>query len=75
MSATQKHRGLELRQLPASARKATAEKAAAKSAWAARAQFSRVFADVLSGRFGGNWSVEWGGRRDAASTEHTINHR
>lgn len=25
----------------------------------AREQFARTFADVLSGRFGGRWSVEW----------------
>lgn len=59
MSATQKHRGLELRQLPASARKAAADKAAKRSAEVARSRFSRTFADVLSGRYGGNWSVEW----------------
>lgn len=27
----------------------------------AREQFARTFADVLSGRFGGRWSVEWEG--------------
>lgn len=25
----------------------------------ARERFARAFADVLSGRFGGRWSVEW----------------
>jgi hypothetical protein len=25
----------------------------------ARERFARTFADVLSGRFGGRWSVEW----------------
>lgn len=35
----------------------------------ARKQFSRTFADVLAGRFGGSWSVEWqGANRSAAST-------
>lgn len=28
---------------------------------AAREQFARTFADVLSGRFGGRWTVEWKG--------------
>lgn len=27
----------------------------------ARERFSRTFADVLSGRFGGRWTVEWEG--------------
>lgn len=27
----------------------------------ARERFARTFADVLSGRFGGRWSVEWKG--------------
>jgi hypothetical protein len=27
----------------------------------ARERFARTFADVLSGRFGGRWSVEWEG--------------
>lgn len=27
----------------------------------ARERFARTFADVLSGRFGGSWSVEWEG--------------
>lgn len=27
----------------------------------AREQFARTFADVLSGRFGGRWDVEWEG--------------
>lgn len=59
MSATQEHRELELRRLPASARKAAADKAAERNAQVARSQFSRAFADVLSGRFGGRWSVKW----------------
>jgi hypothetical protein len=67
MSTTRPTRGeLELRRLPATARKAMAEKAAERrSVELARTQFSRTFADVLSGRFGGRWSVEWvpsGGR-------------
>jgi hypothetical protein len=61
MSTTRPTRGeLELRRLPATARKAMAEKAAERrSVELARTQFSRTFADVLSGRFGGRWSVEW----------------
>ena len=27
----------------------------------ARERFARTFADVLSGRFGGRWTVEWEG--------------
>ncbi len=27
----------------------------------ARERFTRTFADVMSGRFGGRWSVEWEG--------------
>lgn len=59
MSATEKRSGLPLRRLPASARTAAAKKAAERSTDIARSQFSRAFADVLSGRFGGRWSVEW----------------
>jgi hypothetical protein len=60
MSTTGTRRELELRLLPAAARKAAAEKAAERrTSELARAQFSRTFADVLSGRFGGRWSVEW----------------
>lgn len=33
---------------------------------AARSQFARTFADVLSGRFGGRWVVEWKGADRAA---------
>lgn len=32
----------------------------------ARERFARTFADVLSGRFGGSWSVEWEGADRAA---------
>jgi hypothetical protein len=49
----------ELRQLPASARRAAATTSASPSSQLARRQFSRTFADVLSGRFGGRWSVDW----------------
>jgi hypothetical protein len=60
MSRTETRRQLELRRLPAGARKAAAEKAAERrTSELARASFSRTFADVLSGRFGGRWSVEW----------------
>jgi len=59
MSVTRGQRGLALRRLPPSAKKAAAEKAAERSAAVARSQFSRTFADVLSGRFGGRWSIEW----------------
>jgi hypothetical protein len=57
--ATEERIGPALRQLPASARQAVAEKAAGRSGQVARDQFARTFADVLSGRFGGSWSVEW----------------
>ncbi len=59
MSITERRRGLALRRLPPSARKAAAGKVAERSVEVARSQFSRTFADVLSGRFGGRWSVEW----------------
>ena len=59
MSVTERRRGLALRRLPPSARTAVAGKAAERSVEVARSQFSRTFADVLSGRFGGHWSVEW----------------
>lgn len=29
----------------------------------ARERFARTFADVLSGRFGGSWAVEWEDRK------------
>ena len=61
MRATEERTGLALRQLPPSAKKAMADKIAARSATVARDQFARTFADVLSGRFGGRWSVEWKG--------------
>jgi hypothetical protein len=32
----------------------------------ARSQFARTFEDVLSGRFGGRWSVEWNRGEDAS---------
>lgn len=60
MSVTERRRGLALRRLPSSARTAAAGKTAERNAEVARSQFSRTFADVLSGRFGGRWSVEWG---------------
>ena len=59
MSVSERRRGLALRQLPPSARTVAAGKADERSAEVARSQFSRTFADVLSGRFGGRWSVEW----------------
>jgi hypothetical protein len=62
MSVSEKRRGLALRRLPPSARSAAAGKAAERSAEIARSRFSRTFADVLSGRFGGRWSVEWDSR-------------
>lgn len=61
MSATENRTGPVLRQLPASARQAMAEKAATRAGKVARDQFARTFADVLSNRFGGRWSVEWKG--------------
>lgn len=38
----------------------------AGSVAAARSQFARTFADVLAGRFGGSWSVEWQGANGPA---------
>jgi hypothetical protein len=37
----------------------------------ARQRFARTFADVLSGRFGGRWAVEWEGtdRSSLASSQ------
>lgn len=32
----------------------------------ARAQFARTFADILSRRYGGRWSVEWKDADDSA---------
>jgi hypothetical protein len=52
VSATRHHPGPALRRLPSSAKLAATEKAA-------QGQFARTFADVLSGRFGGRWTVEW----------------
>lgn len=72
MSVTGRQRGLALRRLPPSARTAAAAKRAERSAEVARSQFSRTFADVLSGRFGGRWSVEWpSSRRPDDSGEST----
>lgn len=48
-----------LRKLPATARTAAREKAAERRGRQARDQFSRTFADVLSGRYGGRWVVQW----------------
>lgn len=59
MSVSERRRGLALRRLPPDARRAAADKAAERSDAVARSRFSRAFADVLSGRFGGRWSVEW----------------
>lgn len=61
MRATGERSHPALRRLPASAREAAIEKAATQNGHPARAQFARTFADVLSGRFGGRWSVEWHG--------------
>jgi hypothetical protein len=63
VSATKKRGRLAVRRLPPGAKKAVAEKAIETSAQIARSQFSRTFADVLSDRFGGRWSVEWRRRR------------
>lgn len=59
MSITERRGRLATRRLPPSAREAVAKKAAEGSVEVARSRFSRTFADVLSGRFGGRWSVEW----------------
>jgi hypothetical protein len=70
MSVTEKSSGLALRRLPASAKRAAVEKTTERSAELARSRFSRTFADVLSGRFGGHWSVEWG--RSTVDTETSV---
>ena len=59
MRASQQRARPTLRQLPASARTAAAKKAAGRTGQIARGQFSRTFSDVLSGRFGGRWDIEW----------------
>lgn len=59
MSATERQTEATLRKLPASARTAAAEKVAKRQEGQARDQFSRTFADVLSGRYGGHWIVTW----------------
>jgi hypothetical protein len=63
MSNVTQGTAVELRHLPAGARRAAATKSASPSSQLARRQFSRTFADVLSGRFGGRWSVEWPGSK------------
>jgi hypothetical protein len=60
MSATARRGRTEVRQLPASARQAAAVKVGERGGQVARSRFALTFADVLSGRFGGRWSVEWG---------------
>lgn len=67
MSTKAKRGRTELRRLPASARQAAAAKAAERADQVARSRFALTFADVLSGRFGGRWSVEWK-RSDLPST-------
>jgi hypothetical protein len=69
MSADTSKRGrVTVRRLPAAARQAAAGKASGRSAALARSRFDRTFADVLTGRFGGSWTVQWersdGARRD-----------
>ncbi len=61
MTPTEERSRLALRRLPASAKEAAAAKAPPRAGQVARSQFARTFADVLSGRFGGRWSVEWAG--------------
>lgn len=73
MSTSTRKRGrVTLRRLPADARQAAAGKASSRSAALARSRFDQTFADVLAGRFGGSWSVEWkrvdGGSRAAPAT-------
>ena len=77
MSADTSKRGrVNLRRLPAAARQAAAGKASSRSAALARSRFDRTFADVLSGRFGGSWSVEWeradGDSTAAPATNHDL---
>lgn len=68
MSVTERRDRLALQRLPPSARTAAAGKTAERSAEVARSRFSRAFADVLSGRFGGRWSVEWGRSKSSRET-------
>lgn len=49
----------QLRRLPPSARTVARSKPVSPAGQTARAGFARTFADVLSRRFGGRWSVEW----------------
>lgn len=58
-TTTTKEGRTTLRRLPAAARQAAAGKASGRSATLARSRFGRTFADVLSERFGGRWSVDW----------------
>ena len=57
------------KQAGSSARRSTKARSASKppsGTGEARERFARTFADVLSGRFGGRWSVEWEGADRAA---------
>ena len=67
MRATEERSRLALRRLPASAKEAAAAKETSRAGRVARSQFARTFADVLAGRFGGRWSVEW------QSADHSSN--
>jgi hypothetical protein len=50
-----------LRKLPGGARLAARHQTPARQSQEARERFSRTFTDILSDRFGGQWSVEWEG--------------
>lgn len=67
-TGTSKRDRVTLRRLPAAARQPAAGKASGRSTALARSRFDRTFADVLSGRFGGSWSVEWKRSDRAASS-------
>ncbi len=68
MSATGERSLPKARRLPPS-ETAVVEKAAERSGKVARGQFSRTFADVLSGRFGGRWTVDWEGARSPLASD------
>jgi hypothetical protein len=67
VSAVDHRTGPALRQLPASARTAAAEKKIG-SERVARDRFSRTFAAILAEHYGGSWTVKW--TSSVAAREH-----
>lgn len=70
MRAAEEQVRIPLKRLPPSARSQAIAKVAPRNERVARSQFARTFADVLSGRFGGRWSVEWKGPDRPSLTTH-----